>query len=114
METWHRWQDWGNVVLGAILFIAAFAYAAPAMAEYTFIVLGVLMFAIGLYLLATPSFIPGEWAEVVLGILAFVSPWIFGFASLSPINYIAWVIGVLAVILAGWVILTAPPETTTR
>jgi len=116
MVAWKRWQDWGNVALGIILFIAAFAYAAAAMpmAEYTFIVIGVLLFAIGLYLLANPRATLGEWAQVVLGILVFISPWVFGFASLSPTNYIAWVVGVLAVVLAGWVILTAPGETATR
>lgn len=112
MAAWNRWQDWGNVVLGIVLFIAAFVFAAAALplAQYAFIVLGVLLFAVALYHLAYPQGTWEEWAEGVLGILAFIAPWILGFAALSPTNYIAWVIGVLAVILAGWELLTSPEE----
>lgn len=108
MMAWRRWQDWVNVILGVILFIAAFVYAAPAMAmaEYTFIVIGVLLFLVGLYLLANPRMVAGEWVQVVLGILVFISPWVFGYANRSPADWFAWVIGVLAIIFAGWVLLT--------
>jgi hypothetical protein len=42
--------------------------------------------------------------------LLFISPWDFGYQSLTPMNFAAWVIGVLAVIAGGWVLLDRPGE----
>jgi uncharacterized membrane protein len=107
MMAWRRWQDWINVILGVILFIAAFVFAAAVVsaAEWTFIVIGVLLFLVGLYLLANPQAVPVEWVQIVLGILLFISPWVFHFSTSSPTDWFAWIIGVLAVIFAGWVLL---------
>jgi hypothetical protein len=40
----------------------------------------------------------------VLGLLVFIAPWVLGFAALVTMAWSAWVIGVLAVALACWVI----------
>ena len=108
MSAWRRWQNWVLVVLGALIFIATFVFGAMTMpaAQYTGIVIGALMFLIGLYVLANPQMRSVEWVQIVLGVLLFISPWVLGYTSLTQMAWSAWIIGVLAVIAAGWVLFT--------
>jgi hypothetical protein len=111
---WRRWQDWAVVVLGAILFASAHSrVTATPLAEWTALVIGVLMFLVGLVLLTNPRLIWGEWVQLVLGALLFVSPWVFGYQTVALDAWIAWVIGVLAVLVAGSVPLTSSRQTGT-
>lgn len=116
VSPWRRWQDWALVVLGALIFIATFVFSAMTMpaAQYTGIVIGVLMFLIGLYMLASPQMRNVEWVQIVLGVLLFISPWVLGYTSLIQMAWSAWIIGVLAVIAAGWVLFFAQPEVAGR
>jgi SPW repeat-containing protein len=40
-----------------------------------------------------------DWAIVVLGVLLFIAPWVFGTAAVSSGSWDAWILGVVAVIL---------------
>jgi uncharacterized membrane protein len=106
MSAWKRWQDWTTVVLGILLFIAPFGFNVPltGAAAWTAYTGGVLLAIVGLYDLYRPADQTGEWTEVVLGVLVFIAPWVLGFAALVTMAWSAWVIGVLAVALACWVI----------
>jgi hypothetical protein len=42
--------------------------------------------------------------EGVVGVLIFISPWVLGFTALTPMAWSAWIVGVLAVILAASVL----------
>ena len=108
MSAWRRWQNWVLVVLGALIFIATFVFGAMTMpaAQYTGIIIGALMFVVGLYTLANPQMRSVEWVQIVLGVLLFISPWVLGYTSLTQMAWSAWIIGVLAVIAAGWVLFT--------
>jgi hypothetical protein len=85
MSAWKHWQDWVIVVLGVLLFIAplgtpfVFGGVATATAAYTAYAIGVLIAAIGLFLLANPAKVVGEWIEVLLGVVLVVSPFLLGF-----------------------------------
>ena len=105
-ETWKRWQDWASVVLGVLFFLTPFVFGATAVtaAAWTAYVGGVLLVVAGLYNLSSPTHRAIEWAEVVLGVLLFVAPWVVGFATLTPVAWSAWIAGVLAVLLAGSVL----------
>jgi uncharacterized membrane protein HdeD (DUF308 family) len=112
MSAWKRWQDWVIVVLGVLLYITpltvpfVFGGAATATATYTAYVTGVLIAAVGLYLLAKPANVMGEWILVLLGALLVASPFVLGFSVLVGVAYTAWIIGVLTILLAASVILT--------
>jgi len=112
MSAWKRWQDWVIVVLGVLLFIAplgtplVFGGVATATAAYTAYAMGVLIAATGLFLLAKPANVLGEWILVLLGALLVASPFVFGFSVVVGVAYAAWLIGALAILLAGSVILT--------
>ena len=43
-----------------------------------------------------------DWASLVLGILLFIAPWVFGTASNAASSWDAWIIGVIGVLLALW------------
>ena len=106
-KAWKRWQDWVTVVLGVLLFIAPFAFAATAnqSAAWTAYAGGVLLAIAGLWSLSSPANQFSEWAEVVIGILVFIAPWVLGFTGLTPIAWSAWIAGVLAVLVGGSVVL---------
>lgn len=114
METMRRWQEWGNVILAGMLFIGVLVYvvAGVSQAEFAFIVMGVLLFAIGTFLLADPATMLGEWSEMFYGIVIVVSPWVFDFATLTPFNDVAWALGALMMLFAGWMLLTISHPTT--
>ena len=105
-DTWKRWQDWATVVIGVLLFIAPFVFGATAVtgAAYTAYAGGVLLVIAGLWNLAQPTNAAIDWAEVVLGVLVFVAPFVLGFTAVSAIAGSAWIAGVLAVVLAGLVL----------
>jgi len=46
-----------------------------------------------------------EWSEIVIGVLVFLAPWALGFTGLTALAWSAWIAGILAVVLAGSVVL---------
>ena len=105
MKTWTRWQDWVSLVLGVILFIAPwiFGTAAHGTSSWDAWILGIIGVVLALIALAMVSASTvTEWIAVVLGVVLFISPWVFGFATLGAAAWPAWIIGVLFVIVNGW------------
>jgi hypothetical protein len=105
--TWKRFQDWLTVVVGVLLFIAPFAFGATAnqAAAWTAYAGGVLLVIAGLWSLSSPANHLAEWAEIVVGVLLFLAPWALGFTGLAALAWSAWIAGILAVVLAGSVVL---------
>jgi uncharacterized membrane protein len=110
MSAWKRWQDWAIVVLGIVLFITPLTVpfisrgTATAAAAYTAYVMGLLFVGAGLYVLANPTKLLGEWIQVLLSALLIASPFVIGFSGVVVVAYTAWFIGVLAILLAGSVL----------
>ena len=105
--TWKRLQDWLTVVIGVLLFISPFVLGATAnqAAAWTAYAGGVLLAIAGLWNLASPANRFAEWAEIVIGVLVFLAPWALGFTGLTALAWSAWIAGILAVVLAGSVVL---------
>jgi uncharacterized membrane protein len=106
-DTLKRWQGWLTIVVGVLLFITPFVfgatnYTAAAFAAY---VGGALLVIVGLWSLASGTNQWIEWAEVVVGVLVFISPWALGFAGMTNMAWSAWIGGILAVLLGGSVLL---------
>ena len=108
--TWKRFQDWLTVVIGALLFVAPFVLGATAnqAAAWTAYAGGVLLAIAGLWSLArsSPANHVAEWAEIVIGVLVFLTPWALGFTGLTAMAWSVWIAGILAVVLAGSVVLS--------
>lgn len=106
MAMWKRWQDWASLVLGVLLFITPFVFNGMSIpgAQWAAWVGGVLLVIIGLWDLARPDNQVGEWLSGLVGVLIFISPWVLGFTVLTQMAWSAWIVGVLAVILAASVL----------
>jgi len=111
---WKRWQDWASVIVGVLLFITPFVFGATTMtaATWSAYIGGALLAIAGVWNLSSPENHTVEWAEVVLGVLIFVAPWVLGFTALTTIAWSAWAAGVLAVLLSGSVLFASRGHTT--
>jgi uncharacterized membrane protein HdeD (DUF308 family) len=96
-RTWRRWQDWAAVVIGVLAALSPIVVATDAAALSTLIVFGVLIALAGLWSLGVPGSVASEYVHVALGVLLFVSPWVFAYADLAGAAWTSWVAGVLAV-----------------
>ena len=96
-RTWQRWQDWAALVIGALTALSPIVVATDGAAMWSLIVFGVLIAAGALWSLAQPGSVASEYVHAVLGVLLFISPWVFGYADLAGASWISWVAGVLTV-----------------
>jgi len=98
-RAWARWQDWAQVVLGAVAALSTIWVDTSTKVLWTMIVLGALIAIDGLWSLAAPGVVASEGVEVVLGVLLFIAPWVIGYTALTGASWFSWVIGALAVIV---------------
>jgi SPW repeat-containing protein len=105
-RAWTRWQDWAEVVLGVVAVLSPLWLTTTNTITWTLIVLGALIVLDGLFSLAMPGVVLGEYVQVVLGILLFISPWVMGFTDVNGAMWSAFIIGALTAI-AGAVALPA-------
>lgn len=96
-RTWHRWQDWTAVVIGVLTALSPIVVSTDTAALWSLIVFGVLIAAAALWSLAQPGSVASEYVHAVLGVLLFISPWVFGYADLAGAAWTSWVAGVLTV-----------------
>lgn len=98
-RSWHRWQDWAALVIGVLTALSPIVAATDAAALWTLVVFGVLIAATALWSLAQPGSTASEYVHVVLGVLLFVSPWVFSYSDLTAASWTSWVAGVLTVVV---------------
>ncbi len=106
MKAWTRWQDWVNVVAGLWLIASPWVLGVAQIqsAAWTAWVLGVLIAIAALWALAQPVAQVPEWCNVVLGILAIISPWVLGFSNLANPTWSIVIAGIVVLVLSGWVV----------
>lgn len=99
-----RWQDWGNLLIGAWLFISTWVIAYPTAmpnATWNAQVLGaaIVIFA------ACAVYMPRVWEEMLntaLGIWMIISPWVLQFSTSRTVTTNAVVVGLLVTTFAIW------------
>jgi hypothetical protein len=99
-----RWQDLGNLVLGAWLFVSPWAMRYPAdipAATWNAYILGAVIVVFAAVAMYMPR-IWEEWINMALGIWTIASPWVLGFAAHKDVTVNAVVVGVLVTALAAW------------
>jgi hypothetical protein len=97
-RAWTRWQDWAEVVLGVVAVLSPLWMDTTNTVTWTLIVLGALIALDGLFSLAMPGVVYGEYVQVVLGLLLFISPWVMGFTDMTGAMWTAFIIGALTVV----------------
>jgi uncharacterized membrane protein HdeD (DUF308 family) len=96
-KAWTRWQDWAEVLFGVVVLLSPLVVDTTNTAMWTMIVLGALIAIDGLVSLAMPAMVYGEWFQMVLGVLLFISPWVIGYTDLTAAAWTSWIVGVLTV-----------------
>jgi uncharacterized membrane protein HdeD (DUF308 family) len=96
-KPWTRWQDWAEVAIGVLVLLSPLVVETSNAAMWTMIVLGALIAIDGLVDLAMPAMIYGEYVQMVLGALLFISPWVMGYTGMMEASWVSWVGGVLTV-----------------
>ena len=96
-KAWQRWQDWVALVVGVLTLLSPIVVATSTAALWTLIVFGVLIAVAALWSLAQPGSVASEYVHAVLGVLLFISPWVFGYAGMAGAAWVSWVAGVLTV-----------------
>jgi hypothetical protein len=101
MDRKVRSPAWLNVLLGAWLFISPWVldYTAADDATANAWVIGGAI-AVLAAIVAVTGVRSLAWSNIALGVWLFVSPWALGFAGLQDASWNAWIVGVLAVIVA--------------
>lgn len=95
---WRTWPDWVNVVIAVYLVLAPL-WTTGASAGW-FITLGVLAVVVALWALGTVSSTGSESAQIVLGAVLFLSPWIGSFSSMASAAWTAWITGIALIVFA--------------
>jgi len=94
---WQRWQDWAVLVIGVLTALSPIVVETNTAAMWTLIVFGVAIAATALWSLAQPGSVASEYVHAVLGVLLFISPWVFGYSDLMGASWTSWIAGVLTV-----------------
>ena len=102
--TTKRWQDLGNIVLGAWLFISPWAMGYEetlrnASLNAHLAGLAIVVFA------AVAVYMPRaweEWINMALGLWTIISPWALGFSAERSVAMNAVIVGILVAALAAW------------
>lgn len=98
-KAWTRPHDYAEVVLGVVLALSPLVVDTTTTAMWTMIILGALIALDGLVSLAMPGMVYGEYGQLVLGVLAFISPWVMDFAGMTGAAWFCWIVGALTVVV---------------
>lgn len=99
MKTWNRWQDYVAVIAGLFAALSTLWTTQQAGSMVMMIGCGVLLMASGVWNLMSPGQPVGEWGQIVLAALLFVSPWLVGYTGHSGAAWTSWIAGGVAVIV---------------
>lgn len=100
MKSWSRMQDVVAVVIGVFAVLSPMWLDTNNAARWSLIVLGALVALSGLVHMARPEMGWVEYAMGIMGVLLFISPWVMDYSAMSGAAWTAWVVGVLAVVVA--------------
>lgn len=95
---WVAWQDGINVLLGLYLFVSPLLISDLPNAWFQ--TLGILAIAVAIWALTTSASTASESAQIVVGIVLFLAPWLGGFAAVTIAAWHAWIIGVALIVFA--------------
>lgn len=103
MKKWMRWEDWVAVGVGLVVALSTFVVPQVGASMAWMLTLGILLIVSGVVNLAMPGLVATEYAQLGLGVLLIIAPWLGQYASHSATfgpAWISWIGGVIAVIVA--------------
>jgi hypothetical protein len=99
MNKWTRWQDYVALVAGVVMALTPLWSFPGIGGAWAMVVLGLLLAATSLWSLYDPGAMASEYTHVVLGVLMFITPWVFGFADVPVAAFTSWITGVIAIVV---------------
>lgn len=104
MRAWRRWQDWGNVTLGTVLFFAPwlFGTSGDGTSSWNAWISGLLIVSVALWGLAVPVSKGAQWTNMVLGAWVVIAPFALGFTDVTEAAWTAFLIGAGVITMAVW------------
>ena len=100
MKKWTKWQNWVAVAAGLYAALAPVWTTTDGKTTATMMVLGVLTIAAGLVNLSMPRLQSMEWAQGILGVLLFISPWVLAFTAMTGMAVTAWICGIVTIVVS--------------
>ncbi|MFG1789903.1 SPW repeat protein [Nocardia sp. NPDC049149] len=101
MFTESRAQDLLAVVLGVFAALSPLWVETTDKAQWSLIVLGVLIALTGLAQMYRPAMgATADYAMGLFGLLLFISPWAMDFTEYRGASWTAWVVGVVTAVVA--------------
>jgi uncharacterized membrane protein HdeD (DUF308 family) len=103
MRPWTRIQDFATLIAGAYAALSPIWVSTTGERDafWALIALGVLVALASLVSLAMPGVVATEALTVLFGVLLFVAPWVLTYTSHAAASWTSWVVGAIAVVLAG-------------
>lgn len=104
MTAWRRWQDWGTILLGVLVFATPFIFGIDlgSTAAWTTYVIGALLMAGGAWSASTDEPNPSvEWIPLILGGALILAPWALGFTNVVQMAWMSWILGALVILNSG-------------
>lgn len=98
VKNWTRWQDWTAVVAGAVAALSPLWTAHTTASVWLMVILGVVIAASGVVNLASPGMPWVETAQVVLGAVLVLAPWLGVYTGQTGAAWTSWIAGAVVVI----------------
>jgi hypothetical protein len=102
-KTVDRFQDWVNLILGVLLFLAPwlFGFTDQVLAAWNSWIAGIVVAALSVAALVRFAEWE-EWVNVAIGVWILVSPWLLGFAGVRSAMWVSVILGAVIAIMAAW------------
>jgi len=105
MAPWKKWQDWAVLAAGVVLALTPLWFdPGTTSAVWAMVVLGAALVVVSVWSLAMPTATAIEWTHAVVGLLAFLAPWIFSYTGKSGAAWTSWILGAATVVLGLWAV----------
>ena len=102
MPTSMRWQDAVAMLAGAFAALSPLWMDTSETATWTMAVLGACTVLVSAWSMYRPEDEVSEYAQAVLGVLLFISPWVMDFTRLDDLALTAYIAGAIVFVMGAW------------
>lgn len=94
-KPWTRPQDWVSLVAGGYLALSPLWLSVSTGTAWAMAIIGLAVVVMALIALAMPGAFIDEWMTAAGGAVAFIAPWVFGYAGNAGAAWTSWIVGVV-------------------
>jgi hypothetical protein len=90
-----------SLIAGVVMALTPLWVDLDTRGTWAMVIIGAVIAAVALAAMFAPGAYVGEGVDVVLGIAAFVAPWVFSFSDVRTAAWTAWIVGGVVVLTSG-------------